>query len=153
MIGGMCNGVEQAVQSILGASPGNVFLLRFHGHGTEGVAGISFGHGLYDERADIDYLNLHEVVPIIGRLRPIFGPYGCAEFTGCRTGGGPRGRLLLSSVANALGVPVSAAIRTQYFSPTKAFKIDGPTYTAVPGGGTLAAWAGALRDFPGMSVP
>ncbi len=153
VIGGMCNGVEQAVQMILAASPGNVFLLRFHGHGNQGVAGISFGQsGYYDERADIDYLNLDVMLPVISRLRGIFGPYGCVQFMHCKTGGGPQGRLLVSSIANALGVPVSAGIQTQYGGGTATFKFEGPTYTSVPGGGTLASWAGALRDFPGMSV-
>jgi hypothetical protein len=46
LIGGMSNGVEQAITEILGtAAPGEVFLLRFHGHGNSGIAGISHGQG------------------------------------------------------------------------------------------------------------
>lgn len=41
-IGGMSNGVEQAIQEIVQVvSSGSVFLLRIHGHGATGMAGIS----------------------------------------------------------------------------------------------------------------
>ena len=79
LIGGMSNGVEQAVSDIVGAAGGNVFLLRFHGHGTSGVAGISDGHGLgdgIDHRSSIDSSNIHQLLPVLRRLASIFGPYG-----------------------------------------------------------------------------
>ena len=42
---GMSNGVEVAVEEIRHAAR-NIFLLRFHGHGDSGVAGVSDGHGV-----------------------------------------------------------------------------------------------------------
>ena len=117
VIGGMCNGVEQAIALILAASPKNVFLLRFHGHGAPGVAGVSFGQGdvdgAWDERADIDLDTLTVTLPMLSRLRGIFGPYGCIQFMHCQTGRGPQGQKLLSKIAGALGVPATAAVTDQ----------------------------------------
>ena len=154
VIGGMSNGVEQAVQMIVSASPGNVFMLRFHGHGAPGVAGISFGQGGagFGHRADIDSGNLAVLLPILSRLRPIFGPYGCVQFMHCSTGRGPNGRAVLSSIARALGVPVSAGTVDQLGGGTSTFRFEGPTFTAIPGGATLSAWCAGLPDFAAMSV-
>jgi len=159
VIGGMCNGVEQAIALILAASPKNVFLLRFHGHGAPGVAGVSFGQGdvdgAWDERADIDLDTLTVTLPMLSRLRGIFGPYGCIQFMHCQTGRGPQGQKLLSKIAGALGVPATAAVTDQAGLGwgNLPFGYTGPTVTAVPRGGTLASWARSLPDFPGMSVP
>jgi hypothetical protein len=157
VIGGMSNGVEQAVQMILAASPGNVFLLRFHGHGAPGNAGISDGHGDLDpnsdQRADLDTRTLGVMLPIFARLSRIFGAYGCIQFMHCQTGRGARGRRLLTAIANAVGVPVSAGINDQLGGGTATFRFEGPTFTAVPGGQSLAAWAAGLPEFAGMSVP
>ena len=155
VIGGASNGVEQAVQMILAASPGNVFLLRFHGHGAPGVAGFSFGQGGagFGHRADVDPQNLQIMLPILARLRPIFGPYGCVQFMHCSTGRGPNGRNVLTSIANSLGVPVSAGIHDQLGGGTSTFRFEGSTFTAVPGGGTIASWASSRPDFVPMTVP
>jgi hypothetical protein len=155
VIGGASNGVEEAVQMILAASPGNVFLLRFHGHGAPGVAGISFGQGGegFGHRADIDPLNLNLMLPILARLRRIFGPYGCVQFMHCSTGRGTKGRNVLTAIANNLGVPVSAGVFDQLGGGTSTFRFEGPTFTAVPSGGTIAGWAAARPDFAQMTVP
>lgn len=159
VLGGMCNGVEQAVSMIVSASPGNVFLLRFHGHGAPGNAGVSDGHGDLDptsgELADIDLATLHATLPMLSRLSRIFGPYGCVQFMHCQTGRGRRGRLLLSQIATALGVPVSAAVNDQagLGFGNLPFGYTGPTVTAFPGGMNLAHWSRQLPDFPGMTVP
>lgn len=154
VIGGMSNGVEQAVNDIVRASH-NVFLLRFHGHGAPGTASVSSGHGELDpsmvHRADITLSNLATIRPILARLRGVFGPYGCVQFMHCETGRGPDGRRLLQSIANELGVPVSAGINTQYGGGTKTFRFEGPTFTAFPSGRTLATWSSALPNFPGFS--
>jgi hypothetical protein len=73
---------------------GSVFLLRFHGHGAPGVAGISFGQGGvgFGERADIDNADFAEIRPALARLRPIFGPYGNVQFMHCETGSVRRAR-------------------------------------------------------------
>jgi peptidoglycan hydrolase-like protein with peptidoglycan-binding domain len=155
VIGGASNGVEQAVQMILSASPGNVFLLRFHGHGAPGVAGFSFGQGGagFGHRADVDPQNLNIMLPILGRLRRIFGPYGCVQFMHCSTGSGANGRSVLTSIANSMGVPVSAGIVTQFGGGPSTFRFEGSTFTAVPGGGTIASWSASRPDFASMTVP
>ncbi len=158
VLGGMCNGVQQAVQMILSASPGNVFLLRFHGHGAPGEAGVSDGRGdldpASDQRADLDLGNLNVLLPIMMRLSGIFGPYGCIQFMHCETGRGARGRAMLTKIANAVGVPVSAAVNDQFGlnQGPLPFGLQGPTTTVVPGGKTIADWAANLPDFAGMCV-
>lgn len=150
IIGGMCNGVEQAVNEIVAAAR-DVFLLRFHGHGARGVAGVSSGHGELDpnmvERADIALSNLRDIRHVLLRLRPIFGPYGCIQFMHCETGGGPAGRRMLRQISDLLGVPASAGVHTQYGGGTKTFRFEGPTFTAVPGGSSLQDWCRTRRDF------
>jgi Putative peptidoglycan binding domain len=162
VVGGLCNGVEQAVNMIVSASPGGVFLLRFHGHGGPGQAGVAIGQGdvagAFDERSDINDSTLNEILPILGRLRPIFGPYGCVQFMHCETGRGPRGQRLLRRVAEALGVPATGAVNDQSgtFQGVRygslPFGYDGPTTTECPGGVSLKDWARALPDFAGASV-
>lgn len=154
VLGGMCNGVEQAVQMILSTAGRNVFLLRFHGHGAPGTAGFSFGRGGagFGERADIDPANLATMLPILARLRPIFGPYGCIQFMHCSTGRGPHGRTVLSSIARVLDVPVSAGVLDQLGGGVSTFRFEGPTFTAVPGGRTLRSWCAGLPEFSAMSV-
>jgi hypothetical protein len=154
LIGGMCNGVEAVVSAIVSASAGGVFLLRFHGHGAPGVAGVSFGQGAigWGERADIDLSNFATLRPALARLRSIFGPYGNVQFMHCSTGSGPNGRRLLQSIADTLGVPATAALQTQYGGGVATFKYEGPTYTALTGGAVLRGWCRALPDFAGMSI-
>ena len=153
VIGGASNGVEQAVQMILSASRGNVFLLRFHGHGAPGVAGFSFGQGGagFGHRADVDPANLHIMLPILARLRPIFGPYGCVQFMHCSTGRGPSGRNVLTSIARTLGVPVSAGIRDQLGGGLATFRFEGPTFTALPSG-AISTWAASRPEFAPATV-
>ena len=156
LIGGMSNGVEQAVSDIVRAVPqGSVFLLRFHGHGASGVAGISDGTGNIpgEHLSSIHTGNLARLRPVISRLRGIFSAYGCVQFMHCSTGRGPAGRRLLSEIANELGVPVTAALRDQIGGGLATFRFEGPTFTAIPGGGSLRDWCRRLPNFPGMSVP
>jgi hypothetical protein len=155
LIGGACNGVAEAVNLILrAAGAGTVFLLRFHGHGAPGVAGVSFGQGEigWGERADIDVANFNTLQPTLARLRPIFSDYGNVQFMHCETGSGTKGRRLLQLIANTLGVPATAALHIQYGGGLDTFKFEGPTFTALPGGGSLGTWCRSLPDFPGMSV-
>ena len=153
LIGGMCNGVEQAVTNIISEAGSGVFLLRFHGHGAPGVAGVSDGHGdLGDHNSSIHMDNWTYLRPIIERLRNIFGPYGCIQFMHCETGSGPQGRTMLQNIANAVNVPATGGIQTQYGGGSKTFRFEGPTYTAFPNGGNLASWSASRPDFIGMSV-
>lgn len=156
IIGGMSNGVEQAVMDVIRATrPGTVFLLRFHGHGASGTAGISDGQGGIpgEHLSSIHSGNWARLRPVIGRLRTIFGAYGCVQFMHCSTGRGPRGRQLLNDIATELQVPVSAGTVDQLGGGVSTFRFEGPTYTAIPGGGTLRSWCQALPNFGGMSVP
>ncbi|MBZ5683750.1 MAG: peptidoglycan-binding protein [Acidobacteriia bacterium] len=162
LIGGMCNGVEQAVQQITAGIRGKVFLLRFHGHGNVGAAGVGFGEGtldsngtkinMYGEKSDIDTYNLDEVRPYLARLRGIFGPYGNIQFMHCKTGRGTTGLALLKNIAQIVGVPVTAAVNTQYGSGIKTFKFEGPTQTACPPGMNLKTWCTSRRQFACMSL-
>jgi hypothetical protein len=154
LIGGMSNGIEQAVNDIVRASGNNVFLLRFHGHGASGVAGISDGHGLndgIDHRSSIDNANVARLVPILTRLARIFGPYGNVQFMHCSTGRGASGRSLLQNIANAIGVPVTAAVRDQLGGGVATFKFEGATYTAFPRGANLRSWSTGRQNFPGFT--
>ncbi|MCB1985893.1 MAG: peptidoglycan-binding protein [Burkholderiales bacterium] len=154
LIGGMSNGVEQAVSDIVNTAGNNVFLLRFHGHGASGIAGVSDGHGLndgIDHRSSIDINNVRTLMPILRRLRPTFGSYGNIQFMHCSTGRGPNGRQLLQQIANGVGVPVTAAVRDQLGGGVATFKFEGPTYTAVPSGGILRSWCSSRPDFPGFT--
>ena len=155
LIGGMCNGVEQAVTNIINAVPaGSVFLLRFHGHGAPGVAGVSDGHGdLGDHFSSIQMGNWAYLQPIVARLSRVFGPYGCIQFMHCETGSGPSGRTMLQNIASTVGVPATGGIRTQYGGGSKTFRFEGPTHSAFPNGGNLASWSATRPDFIGMSVP
>jgi len=154
VIGGMCNGVEHAVQQIVSAAR-NIFLLRFHGHGAPGTASIATGRGELDpnmvERSDIALSNLATIRPIIRRLSTIFGPYGCVQFMHCKTGRGPNGRSMLNQISLDIGVPVSAGIWDQLGGGLTTFAFEGPTYTAVPGGSSLGGWCRARPDFAGFT--
>ena len=150
LIGGMSNGIEQAVSDIIRAVGNNVFLLRFHGHGTSGIAGISDGHGLgdgFDHRSSIDISNVAALMHILRRLATIFGPNGNIQFMHCSTGRGANGQNLLKQIADGIGVPVTAAIRDQLGGGTSTFKFEGATFTAIPGGATLRNWCNSRPDF------
>jgi hypothetical protein len=152
LIGGMSNGVEQAVTEIIRNANG-VFLLRFHGHGAKGMAGISTGHGRTPkERSEISLSNLEEIRPIIRRLKPIFGPYGCVQFMHCETGGGKEGHRLLQEIADDLQVPVTAGVFTQFGGFAATFKFEGPTFTALPGKISLSQWCQGLPNFVELMV-
>jgi hypothetical protein len=153
-IGGASGGVEAAVNAILRvAAPGTVFLLRFHGHGAPGLAGISFGYGdLGGYGSTIDVANVATLRPVLVRLKPVFGPYGCVQFMHCSTGYGASGRRLLQTIANDLGVPASAGLFLQIGGGQKTFRLEGPTFTALPRGLSLQSWCRGLPDFPQMNV-
>ena len=150
LIGGACNGVDQIVSMITSAAR-NVFLLRFHGHGAPGIGEISDGHedGV-PERSDISIDK--KIMEIVSRLRPIFSAYGCVEFIQCQTGRGPKRRHLLLTMANQLGVPVTAASHDQPFGRAWTFRLDGPTVTCFPSGLSLSSWSKTRPAFVGMTI-
>lgn len=153
LIGGMCNGVEQAVNEIIHAATGrNTFLLRFHGHGAPGLAGVSMGHGELrtGELSGIEIDNLVTLTPTLERLRDIMGPYGCVQFMHCSTGAAVDGIDFLQYIADILYVPVSAATTNQLGGGETTFAYEGPTHTAIPGYRSMHHWAESLPDFPDM---
>ena len=153
VIGGMSNGVEQAITLINGAAAnGSVSLLRFHGHGSPGGAGIGAGKWEHGDHGNIvGPGRIAEIAKLFGRLRGLFSPYGCIQFMHCSTGSGANGTSVLQAVANATGVPATAAIRVQLGGGSTTFRYEGPTKTAVPGGGDIKSWAAKLPPLYGRS--
>lgn len=155
LVGGTCNGVEQAVDAIRHAASGSeVFLLRFHGHGGPGSAAISSGEGDLGigNRSGLRHWNVGNLQPVLQRLRGVFGAYGCIQFMHCNSGSGPEGRQLLSSVANTVGVPATGAVDVQRGGGVNSFRYVGETVTAVPDGKALRSWCSALPDFAGATM-
>lgn len=156
LMGGTCNGLEQAIYMIRSASAGCVFLLRFHGHGNSGLAGVGFGHGEEGfQRNTFNNAAVKHVRETIAKLRGAFGPYGCVQFMHCNVAQGREGRSFLANMADILQVPVSAGIHTQYgggYRGYDSFRFTGPTHTALPGGKTLKSWCSGLPEFLQMSV-
>lgn len=148
-IGGMSNGIEQIISDVVGRHS-NLFLLRFHGHGAPGVAGVSDGHDGPPSRSS--FMNDRATQAALRRLRSAMGPYGCIQFMHCNTAEGAAGQQFLQMVAGATGVPATAGLRTQYASTLReTLRFEGPTRTICPGMGTIRTWAAGLPQFAGMS--
>ena len=154
VIGGMSNGVEQAISMILSATaPRSIALLRFHGHGLPGGAGIGAGT-LENSSGNRNVAGDHpRIAGNFSRLQSLFSPYGCIQFMHCATGSGPQGATFLQMVANATGVPATAAMRIQLGGGSTTFRYEGPTRTAIPGGSTLKTWTAGLPKLAGRSIP
>lgn len=150
LIGGMCNGIEQAVSDIVRAANG-LFLLRFHGHGAPGAAGVSDGHGDIEDHST--FRNDLPTRRALRRLHGCFGSYGCIQFMHCNTAQGPQGASFLRMVASVTGVPATAGVPTQYAGTLrKTVRFEGRTRTFCPGDVTMANWARSLPQFAGMSI-
>ncbi|MEM6628754.1 MAG: peptidoglycan-binding domain-containing protein [Bacteroidota bacterium] len=137
---GMSSGAPQVVDRVLAQGQiGNVVLLRFHGHGSPGhmivASGVTDSGSAFVDRYGPGFYRYLE------RLRPLFLPFGSVELNGCRVGRGIRGRNLLQGMANALGVPVTAGIQSQYGGGNSTFRFEGPTRTICPYGQSLRDWA------------
>ena len=165
LIGYMCNGLGQLIQELAArmSGGGEVVLLRFFGHGSPGVMGISDGVGsvrvggrrVYLEDDDLSSLTpgtVGRAESELRRLTPYFGRYGSVELHGCRVGRGRGGQRMLQQLADIWRVPVTAALNTQYAGGVSTFRYEGPVTTAFPGGQTLRSWAAALPDMVEMSV-
>ena len=151
VLGGMCNGIEQAV-GMIAARGNNLFLLRFHGHGVAGVAGVSDGRGESEDRSSFQFDRATQVA--MARLRGCFGPYGCIQFMHCRSGSGAAGARFLRLVADTVGVPASGAHRDQEGGDLRTtIRYEGPVRTVCPGGVSLATWAASRPPLPLASVP
>jgi hypothetical protein len=149
-LGGMSNGIEQAVTEILRRAAG-AFLVRFHGHGAPGAAGISDGHGDLPSRSSFE--DNPETMRALKRLKRAFGHYGCIQFMHCQTGRGISGQRFLRKVADATGVPATAAYADQYASTLReTLRYEGATRTCCPSSGDLHTWSAGRRQFVGMTV-
>jgi len=151
---GMCNGVRVVMQKIQArAGQGNVALLRFHGHGSSGNMGLTVGTGSHIS-SEFGVKFLDDLARFVSPLAWIFASYGSAELHGCSVGAGRDGRRLVSALAKAWGVPVTAGLRSQYGGGLSTFRFEGPTITAFPQGGNLGIWARSIPvpEIHGMSV-
>lgn len=165
LVGYMCNGIEQLVQDLVTRMSGmnEVFLLRFYGHGSPGVMGVSDGVGSVRIGGRKVYLNdedLSALTPgsvqlssdVLSRLSPYFGRYSSVELHGCRVAKSSDGRRMIKQLANTWNVPVTASFNYQYAGGTSTFRFEGRTFTACPGGISLKDWASNLPDMVEMSV-
>jgi hypothetical protein len=150
LIGGMCNGIEQAVQQVKSAVR-DAFLVRFHGHGAPGAAGASDGHGTIEDNST--FRNNAETRLVLNKLQGSFGRCGCIQFMHCNTAQGRMGREFLQMVAVTTGVPATAGVQTQYAgSLRKTLRFEGSTRTFCPRNADLKTWGRGLPILPGMSV-
>ena len=137
---GMSFGTPHVINSVRGrARTGQVVLLRFHGHGSPGHMIVS--SGVQDAGSSFAHVYPERFYQLLRQLRPIFAPFGSVELHGCRVGQGRRGRLLLSRMANALGVPVTGALNYQQGGGTATYQFEGATCTMCPNGQSLPQWA------------
>ena len=149
-IGGMSNGIEQVVQDIIGRHS-NIYLLRFHGHGAPGIAGVSDGHDGPPSRSS--FQNDTPTRNALRKLRGKFGPFGSIQFMHCETGRGRNGAQFLQMVADTVGVPATGGVNDQYASTLReTLRYEGPTRSICPGGTSLSAWGRGRPALPGMTV-
>jgi len=167
LVGWQCNGIGQMMVEIANRAhfEGSMFLLRFHGHGSSGVIGISDGFGYVrntdksktyltdDDLSSITNGNINQATQALRKLTRLFGKYSSVEMHHCSVAQKPDGRLLLQKLADVWQVPVSAGKKTQLGGGSTTFRFEGPVHTAFPRGGSLKAWSRALPALPGMSVP
>lgn len=149
-LGGMSNGVEQMIDLVIAQAPPELFMLRLHGHGTSGGAGMTTGDWSTSWGTEGDVIDLSDVTrmsALLKRLRGIFGPYGCIQFMHCSTGYGTKGQKLMKLVADATGVPATSAIDVQYAGGETTFFFEGPTRTRLPNDSTIGRWARSRPPF------
>ncbi len=137
---GMSGGSPVVVDRVVAQATNNsLVLLRFHGHGSPGHMIVS--SGVLDTGSALAQEYGPKFFSYLRRLGPLFLDYGSIELNGCRVGQGRAGRLLLQGMANAIGVPVTAGIQSQYGGGSSTFRFEGPTRTICPYGQSLRSWA------------
>jgi peptidoglycan hydrolase-like protein with peptidoglycan-binding domain len=146
---GMSNGVAVAMNMIAtrAKGAGTVALLRFHGHGGPGGQNVSAGDSADGaaHMAAIDVTNLPFILPALMSIRHVFAPFGSVQMHGCQVGGGKKGPVLLQSLANIWGVPVSAGINDQLGGGRNTFIFEGPVLHGFPSGGDLKSWSKGVQ--------
>jgi hypothetical protein len=141
---GMSRGGRLVLHSVARSSrTGEVVLLRFHGHGSPGNMIVSSG---VSSASSFDYTYGQDFFDALRELRSIFAPFGSVEMHGCRVGQGAPGRTLLTGMCNALGVPVTAGVQTQYGGGSSTFRFEGRTVTACPGAQPLKVWSSSVAS-------
>ena len=114
-------------------APRRIKLLRIHGHGAPGCQSIAAGLDIYLDGDDgLTYRNVDRFAPVLQRLATFFTPDGKAWLMGCETGKGEEGKALLSGLARAWGVPVTAGVLKQSPGGISTFQHIGPTVTQYP---------------------
>lgn len=147
VLGGLSNGVEQLVQEVRARVAGQrtLMMLRLHGHGSPGLEAVS--HGSRKVSPGIDPIAAQSIIslalmptllPLLQRLDPLFHDFGFVELHSCRVGEGPNGVTFVRRLADALQAPVRAALSKQEM--VQVFTLTGPTFTGIPGGGSLRDW-------------
>ena len=137
---GMSFGSPAVVNDVKASGrPGQVVLLRFHGHGAPGHMYVASGRD--HTGSSFHYKYNKKFFESLKPLRDIFAPFGSVELHGCNVGRGGPGRILLSGMADALGVPVSAGLGSQYGGGKRTFRFESPTITYCPNGESLKSWA------------
>ena len=136
---GMSAGTPHVLRTLRkNARPGEVILLRFHGHGSPGTMVVASGR---KAKSGMAYNFSAGFWKDMAKFRGLFAPIGSIEMHGCRVGLGPKGHKLLLGMANAVGVPVSGGNQTQYGGGESSFRFEGPTTTVCPNGEPLSKWA------------
>ena len=143
---GMSNGIEVVTNQIVARGRNqNVMLLRFHGHGNQGLQNVTGGEiNGAPHLAAISLSNFAQVEGTIRRIRPVMLPFGSIQLLGCDVGGG-RGSQLVARLATTWGVPVTAGLHTQFGGGNRTFRFEGPTVTGFPFG-NLKTWSQQMED-------
>lgn len=139
---GMSSGAKQLISDLVRKfAGGSVALLRFHGHGGPGhmevTGGTSGAHGASFSGMHFKKPEVRDAYKSLGR---IMLPYGSIELHGCRVAMSEQGSALLSGLAEACGVPVTAGLQKQTGGLT-ATRFEGTTRTHFPLGLSLNSWS------------
>lgn len=148
---GMSNGLEVAMNQIAArGGNGETMLLRFHGHGNNGLQNVTGGEiNGAPHLAAISLSNYGQIEHLLVRIRKIFVEFGAVQLLGCDVGGG-NGTALVARLAETWGVPVTAGIHTQFGGGDKTFRFEGAVVNKFPGGATLKGWSAAMELKHGM---
>lgn len=139
---GMSNGAMTVLQRVQSrANSGRVAMLRFHGHGSPGYQGLATG--VIDAGSALSSGYGSGFFEYLKRLRPIFSSFGCVELHGCRVGQGRSGYNLLRGLSDAMNVPVTAGVVSQWGGGDSTFRFEGRVRTLFPGVHNLRSWAEA----------
>lgn len=148
---GMSNGLEVAMNEIAArGGNGQTMLLRFHGHGNNGLQNVTGGEiNGAPHLAAISLSNFGQIEHLLIRIKRIFAEFGAVQLLGCDVGGG-KGTALVERLAQTWGVPVTAGIHTQFGGGRATFHFEGATVSKFPGGATLKGWSSAMEQRHGM---